>query len=262
MAEQPETVDAGAPLAPAVDWKPNHPLLRRIDQLWCLGERWLCGAMFLTMSLLVFLGVVASVFAGRREWVDVVVLFGFTWLALRTRAVKEGERRLSHPLSLAIAAGVTAALSGLVVVYTDRYPGGITEVRPLALCMMLWVALLGASIATFERGHLALEMGEKLWPARIRHIIRALARGLAAGCCLLLFYLSWVAVKQRYGFWASSSQGLRSDIVPGLTEWGVPAWAVLAIMPYTFAAMTVRMLAQSVTIAMRRDKPLEEKLPS
>jgi len=241
---------------------PTFPLLRRIDDLWCRGERWLCGAMFLAMSVLVFFGVVASVFASRREWIDVVVLFGVVLLGLRTRAVREGEKRLPLPWMVGLAATATAAITGLVLVYTNRYPGGITEIRPLALCMMLWVALLGASIATHERAHLALEMGEKLWPARVRHLVKALARGIAAACCLLLFYLSFIEVESRYGFWASSSEGLRSDIVSGLNEWGVPAWLVLVIMPYTFAAMTVRMAAQSVTLASRTDAPLEEKLPT
>ncbi len=241
---------------------PSFSLIRRIDDLWCRGERWLCGAMFLTMSVLVFLGVVASVFASRREWLDVVVLFGVVLLGLRTRALREGERRLALHWMVAVAAAATAALTGLVIVYTNRYPGGITEVRPLALCMMLWVALLGASIATHERAHLALEMGEKLWPARFRHAIKALARGLAAACCVLLFYLSWIEVKSRYGFWASSSEGLRSDIVSGLNAWNVPAWLVLVIMPYTFAAMAVRMAAQTVTLATGTDAPIEDKLPS
>src|SRR5678815_1160371 len=147
--------------------------------------------MFLLMSVLVFLGVVASVFATRRQWSDAIVLFALVLLALRTRAVRPGEKRMGAPLTIGVAAAITGALSALVVLYTDRYPGGITEIRPLALCMMLWVALLGASIATFERGHLALEMGEKLWPEKIRHLVKALARGLAAACCVLLFYLSY-----------------------------------------------------------------------
>jgi TRAP-type C4-dicarboxylate transport system permease small subunit len=246
----------------AAEWKPSFPLIRRIDEYWVKGERILCGAMFLLMSVLVFLGVVASVFANRREWLDPIILFGVVLLALRTRALKEGEKRWPMPIMLGVAAAGTAALSGLVVLYTNRYPGGITEVRPLALCMMLWVALLGASIATFDRSHLALEMGEKLWPAKIRHYVKALARGLAAACCLLLLDLSWIEVTQRHDFWASSTGGLRSDIVPGLTEWGVPAWLVLLVMPYTFAAMAIRMGAQAVTLATRRDKPLEDRLPS
>ena len=43
--------------------------------------------------------------------------------------------------------------------------------------MMMWVALLGASMATYERSHLALEMGEKIWPQKWLRYVKAVAHG-------------------------------------------------------------------------------------
>lgn len=268
MAEEPQD-EAPAALEPEVEWKPNFPRVRRIDEVWCAVERTVCGGMFLIMSLLVFAAVVSSIFASRREWLDVGLLFGFLYLACRTRTVREGETRLSHPVCLGIAAVGTAALTLITLWYIDAFPGGLPQAQALALCMMLWVALLGASITTFDRAHLALEFGEQLWPQRFRHIVRGVARALTAACCLFLMWLSWLALGMRYGLWDRG--GHRADLVAGLDQPfsllffdvnGLPQWVVIVIVPYTFLAMAIRFGAQSYTTATLQNKPEEEQLPT
>lgn len=268
MAQEADTEEPAA-LEPEVEWKPNFPRLRELDRLWCELERWLCGGMFLIMSLLVFAAVVSAVFAARREWIDAGILFGFIYLGCRTRTVRDGEARLSQALSLAISAGGTVLVSLAVIYYTDAIPGGLPQAPALALCMMLWVALLGASITTFDRSHLALEFGEKIWPQRTLHIIKGIARALTAGGCLFLMWLSWIAVNERHDLWSRGDY--RADLVPGLDEPfsllffdanGLPQWVVLVIIPYTFLAMAIRFGAQSYTVVTHQSKPEEEQLPT
>jgi len=247
-------------LGPAVDWEPSFPRIRAFDRLWCQVERWVCGAMFLVMSLLVFAAVVSAVFAGGGNWYQGLVLFGAAYLACRTRAVKEGEQRLGQGKCLGIAAAVTVVAGATVHYYTQSFPGGLPQAPALGMCLMLWVALLGASITTFERSHLALEFGEKLWPQRYLHLVKAAARAFTALCCVSLFWLSVIVVMERHELWVQGDH--MADLVAGLQAEGLPAWVVLVIMPYTFAAMTIRMLAQSYTIATRTAAPEEEQLPT
>lgn len=232
-------------------WEPNFPRVRRIDEIWYRGERLLCGGMFLIMSLMVFAAVITDIFGTRRSLIDPLVCFAMVWLAVRTRTVKDGETRPSYRRSLVIAATITAAISGVVYLYTEIYPGGFVWAQKLALVMMLWVALLGASMATYERAHLSLEMGEKLWPKRWLHVIKALAHAVTSAFCVALLLLSVRMVSDQLG-WHSNVKA---------NDW-LPMWVALAILPYTFAAMSVRLLAQTYTLATRRDKPVEEQLPT
>lgn len=243
--------ETAAPGGPTPPWRPNFATIRRIDDLWHRGERLLCGGIFLVMALMVFAAVVTETFGNRREWSDVALLAVVCFAAVRTRAVKPGETRWSLPVSAVIAAIATAAIAGAVYLYTERYPGGFIWAQKLALVMMIWVALLGASMATFERSHLSLELGEKLWPGAIVHLVKALALALASAFCAASTLLAYNLVShQRH-------EGLLIDA----NDW-LPTWAAFVIVPYAFASMTVRLLAQAYTTATRTGEPIEERLPS
>ena len=245
------TETEGIPAAAAAAWVPNFPTIRRIDALWYQAERILCGSIFLVMSLLVFAAVVRDAFATRHEWLDVAILFGLVWLAVRTRAVKDGERKLGHGASLAVALSVTAAIGGAVYVYTESFPEGFVFAQKLALVMMLWVALLGASMATYERAHLALELGEKLWPTAVLRYVKGLAHAITSAFCACLAILSYQLVV------ANAHEGAYIEA----NTW-LPRWAAFVIMPYVFAAMAVRMLAQSYTLSTGAAEPEEDRLPT
>jgi TRAP-type C4-dicarboxylate transport system permease small subunit len=236
---------------PPPPWTPTYPLIRRIDHLWFFAERVLCAAMFLVMGLMVFASVVTEIFGRRHQWSDVAILFGVCLLGVRTRAVKPGERKLSWPVSLGIAAALAAALAGLVYFYAREYPGGFIWAQKLALVMMIWVALLGASMATYDRSHLALEMGEKLWPQKVLPYIKALAHAVTAGFCVIAFYLSINLIQ---------AQAKEGHTIPAV-DW-LPTWVAFLAMPYAFGAMTVRFLAQGVTTATKTAEPIADRMPS
>ncbi len=236
-------------LTSSVAWEPNFPRIRRLDDLWYRGERMLCGVMFLLMTLLVFVAVLNEKFGARQKWSDAFVLFGLVYLGTRTRTVREGETRMSQAVSLGVSAGITVGLSLLVVLFAK--PGGWVFAQKLALVMMLWVALLGASMATYERAHLSLEMGEKIWPRRFLHVIKAFAHALTSACCLVLFLLSVHMVREYMGW----GQVIEAN------EW-LPRWVAVLIMAYVFGAMSVRFAAQAVTVALKKQKPPQEQLPT
>lgn len=248
MADDPPPLEP-AGLAPA--WTPTYPTIRRIDELWHKGERLLCGGLFLLMALMVFASVVTETFGNRREWTDVIVLGVVCFVAVRTRAVKPGEVRWPLPVAAAVAAAATLVIAGAVYLYTERYPGGFIWAQKLALVMMIWVALLGASMAAYERSHLALELGEKLWPARILHVVKALSLGVASAFCAASALLAWNLVLHQ-----------RAEGAPVVANEWLPSWVAFLVVPYAFLAMGVRLAAQSFTTATRSSEPVEERLPS
>lgn len=232
-------------------WTPTFPVIRRIDAIWYQTERWLCGGMFLFMALLVFGSVLQEAFTTRREWGDVVVLFLLCLLGARTRAVKDGEKVPSWAMVAIWAAAATAAIVGFVYASIWLLEGHSIMIQKLALVMMIWVALLGASMATYERSHLSLEMGEKLWPARWLHLVKAAGHGVASAFCLAAFLLSVRLVESQ----------MKLGVVVEDADW-LSLWQAFLVVPYAFAAMAVRFLAQAATVATGKAEPMEERLPT
>ena len=248
--DEPEV--PAARVAAGAKYVPSFPLIRRIDDAWFQLERALCAVLFLAMGALVFAAVVKETFGVRKEWLDAVILFGVCLLGVRTRAVKEGERRFGWPMSLVIAAVLTGAAIGMLFLYlrwTDR--GGMIWAQKLTLVLMVWVSLLGASMATYDRSHLALEMGEKLWPKPWLRYVKALAHGVASAFCAVCFILAVYLVQQN------ADQGTVIED----NRW-LARWQALLVMPYAFGAMAIRFFAQSVTTATATSAPEEDRLPT
>lgn len=232
-------------------WQPTFPLIRRIDAYWYRTERLLCGGMFLLMALLVFGSVVQEAYVTRREWSDVVILFAVCLLGARTRRVAHGEAVPSWGRVVLHAALATGFVVGGVVAAIWLLEGHSIMIQKLALVMMIWVALLGASMATYERSHLALEMGEKLWPERLLHLVKAMAHGIASAFCVAAFLLSVKLVESQ----------LHLGVIVEDAEW-LSLWQAFLVVPYAFAAMAVRFMAQAATIATRKAEPMEDRLPT
>ncbi len=238
--------------------QPNFPLIRKIDEIWFRAERYLCGGMFLLMGLLVFVAVVRDIFGTRHEWTDLIILYAFALAAVRTRVPSEGKQRPSWLAAAGIALGLTVAIAALVELYVRNLPGGFVWAGEVALGLMLWVAFLGASMATYEKAHLALEFGEKIWPKRVLHIVRALAHAVTSACCIGLLLLSIHSLREHHAAWEAA--GHHGSTLQTL-DW-VPLWAVFLIFPYVFIAMTVRLLAQTYTVATKTAQIPKEQIPT
>jgi len=240
-----------AKLEPEVEWVPNFPRIRALDAAWYRVEQYACGIMFLIMCLAVFFAAVSGKFVARQYWSDVLILFGLVYLGTRTRVIKEGETKPSQARSLVVSLLLTAAVVFWVRWFTYQYPSGVPNIDKIATVMMLWVSLLGASLATYERAHLSLEMGEKLWPARMLHLVKAFAHAVTSAFCIALLVLSWHVLMR--------AKELETVVEP--VQW-LPVWFAMLILPYLFIIMTVRLLAQSYTLATKKDSPLEEQIPT
>lgn len=168
---------------------------------------------------------------------NLAIAFGISFAMLRTMT-------RTPPLSRGRAAGLalvaTAALAAGVKLILVGLPNGLIWGPRFALACLLWIGFLGASIATFEKRHLALELGDKIWPARALPFVRALAMLAAAGMCAFLFVLAMKSISAHHAKWvlnkAAEGENLSSELQ-------VPRWALLVVLPYTFAVMTIRFLA-------------------
>jgi len=244
--------EAPGPLSrPEGRWVPTYPTIRKVDYYWFQAERGVSAAMFLLMGLVMFVTVVAEVFSTRREWTDVVALYLVALLAVRTRAVKGDERKLTWPMAIGIAAGLTGAIVGAVLLYVDRYPGGFIWAQKLALVLMMWIAMIGASMATYDRSHLALEMGEKLWPQKALRFVKGFAHAVTSAFCVVFLIFSLEVLKHQ-----------RTEASLIATFDTFETWEAFLVVPYAFAMMALRFLAQAWTTVADTAEPMEERLPT
>jgi TRAP-type C4-dicarboxylate transport system permease small subunit len=244
-----------------------------IDALICKAEKSLASFLFLLMSLVVFADVLHRVFSrtpGRLasmiapliqstpeamdpviDRVVVPVLFFLTAygaILSRARALKIEIKSLTA----AIQAFVGSLGAGLLIIaFIKLIPSGLVWSPYFGLSCLLWLGLLGASIATHQGQHLALEMGEKLWPEKLRPIVSKFASLLVGGFCILIAILAVLSVKDHYVDWSS---GPGAGLIPSI-EW--PKWAVYLVIPYSFFMMGFRFMGRSIGIlsdAVKKDE--------
>lgn len=166
-------------------------------------------------------------------WTGVCILGAFTALADSSTGKKVG-------VGVVIAAVTTGA--GLLMV--KMLPNGLIFAQRLALALLLWTAMLGCSMATYTRRHIALQAIQKIVPEDKLKAHSALSLLLAAGFASFLTVVGAEYAVTNYVRW-SSSGGISGtfDSIP------IPYWTVTASIPFAFALSTVRLLAQSVLVA-------------
>lgn len=240
--------------------QPRNPL-RRVDYVLWQGERWLAAVLFLFMTALMFLNVVHRVIDrqlaraeangyGTITW-EIAILVVVCIAGARTSPRKDGSRR---PWALCLGVGIAAAAVcvGFVWAVMKVFPNGLVWGPFVAMCAMLWVALLGASIATYERRHLTLEMGEKIWPKKLLKYIKALSLLAAVVACVVLLLLAYKSLTAHRADW------IHNPLTGHIEDTKIPRWVVFLIFPYTFIVMAARFLGQAAQSATSR-APGEEK---
>jgi len=122
--------------------------------------------------------------------------------------------RLSfHSADSVVAAGegalLTLAFLAMVGLYFHHMvDGSLTFEGKLATFLMLWVGFLGASLATREKKHLAVEALFKALPFRYKPLLRILAALVATGTALVLAILAWNFTVSTYNLRSTEEQVL------------------------------------------------------
>jgi tripartite ATP-independent transporter DctM subunit len=140
-------------------------------------------------------------------------------------------------------AGAALLAMGLLPVFEMAMRGvtgsGIPGAQSFVQHLTLWVAFLGAMLATREGRHLSLSTDLKIFPDRIQHYGDLLAAAASTAVSAGLFWASWRFVKSEYDFSVGAGG-----------HW-LPAWAMEAILPLAFLVMTLRMMVQPADRAVR-----------
>jgi TRAP-type C4-dicarboxylate transport system permease small subunit len=121
------------------------------------------------------------------------------------------------------------ALAFSQVVLRNMLSTGIGWADVAVRHLMLWVGLLGASVAAKENRHLSVDVASRLLPPKGVHALEAVLGLVTAGVCGLLFWASLLFMRSLYEFGTGTIEGL-------------PAALAGMILPLAFAGLALRFL--------------------
>lgn len=99
--------------------------------------------------------------------------------------------------------------------------------------MVLWIMLLGASIATKERKHIAIDVVSRFFSLRKRYIIEIIISTVSVYVCHLLAFASWTFLMDER----------RSGSV---LIFNFPTWIFLIIIPFAFYVIAFRFVIRAL----------------
>jgi len=124
-------------------------------------------------------------------------------------------------------------LASTQILLRNLLDSGFIWIDPLLRVLVLWLGLIGATVATRNNRHIRIDLLSKLFSRNTHRLIQSIIGQVSAWTCLVV---AW------YGF-----KWIQMDYVDGVTSFaGVPAWLLEVIIPVTFALIGLRYLIMSV----------------
>jgi C4-dicarboxylate transporter DctQ subunit len=135
-------------------------------------------------------------------------------------------------LSSLLAAMIILVLTQIILrnVFHSGIGGGVEIVRHL----VLWIAFVGAGLATREGRHVKIDMASRILSTRGRKIADIISTLFSVVVCTILFVASCKFVYMDY-----TSAGVASFL-------NVPLWIMEAIIPVGYLIVTIRFSAQAI----------------
>ncbi len=129
-------------------------------------------------------------------------------------------------------------LAGTQIFLRNFFDSGFVWIDPLLRILMLWLGLIGATVATRHGKHIRIDLLSRFFERNTLRLMQALIGQISAWTCLVI---AW------YGF-----DWIKLDYADGLSSFaGIPAWAVEIIVPLAFALIGLRYLLRSMMWARR-----------
>ena len=214
-------------------------MLKRInDRLYWLERTFVAWATGF-MGVVVFLDVMHRTASRDEGYLKTIVVLAclspFVFGAVRMRGEQNGVR------AAGITFGLLALVFGALQLFLVLVPNGLVWSQTLGLIMMLWVGCFGASTATYENRHLALDLGSKLWPKAALPYVQGVGNLVTAAFCGMLAFLSVYSLHSHYGDYLDTD-GAGGTFVAIV----IPKFLAFTVIPMGFGLMGLRFTAQAM----------------
>lgn len=123
------------------------------------------------------------------------------------------------------------------IVLRNGFDGGILWADALLRVLVLWIALLGAMVASREQRHINIDLISRFLPPAGKRVAGVIAAGFTAGICATLAWYCFDFVRMEH-----------ESPSPAFAD--VPTWVCESIMPIAFALIALRYFIHCARIAI------------
>jgi C4-dicarboxylate transporter DctQ subunit len=144
---------------------------------------------------------------------------------------------------------VTTCLGAMVIIVLCQifmrnvFDSGFVVGDSMVKHLVLWVTFLGAGLASKKRGHIRIDVADKLFTGRAKTFIEAVVTLFSSSICAILSHASYNFVMMEY----------ESNQTFGMTD--IPVWLLESIIPVGFAIIALRFFINFITAVKRTVKP-------
>lgn len=127
-------------------------------------------------------------------------------------------------------------LASTQIVLRNLFDSGLLWIDPLLRVLVLWLGLLGATVATRDNKHIRIDLLSRYFAEKTHHLIELVAGQVSAWTCLIIawFGMRWIGL----------------DYADGIRSFGgIPAWMLEVIVPLSFALIGLRFFVLSLASA-------------
>ena len=121
----------------------------------------------------------------------------------------------------------------------EIFKEGISWAQKISLHLMFWGGMLGVAVVSSKGAHIRPEIGEKLWPEKLKPVLKAIEHFFIAAFCAAMAAVAINFVLQSKG------DGQRHPVTD------IPLWILQIVLPYVFISMTLRHLVYSFIPSLR-----------
>ncbi|MFV2030869.1 MAG: TRAP transporter small permease [Gammaproteobacteria bacterium] len=133
---------------------------------------------------------------------------------------------------LVVLLGTMIALASTQIALRNLFDYGLVWIDPLLRVMVLWLGLIGASVATRENRHIQIDLLTRFLDEKSLLLLNIIINQFSAWVCLII---AW------YG-----AAWIRFDFVDEIPSFiGIPAWMLEIVIPIAFTIIGIRYLVQS-----------------
>ena len=126
-------------------------------------------------------------------------------------------------------------LAFLQIVARNLLDSGFLWIDPTLRVLVLWLGLVGATVATRDNKHIRIDLIHKLFKKNTHRAIQSMVELFSAAVCLVI---GW------YGL-----QWIRWDYEDGAIAFAsIPAWMLEVIVPAAFTLIGLRYLVKSAML--------------
>ena len=139
---------------------------------------------------------------------------------------------------LALLLTVMIVLAGTQILMRNLFDSGFVWIDPLLRALVLWLGLIGATVATRHNKHIRIDLLSQYFRRNTVRLMEVVVSQVSAWTCVLVawFGLDWIMIDYEGGVEAFA---------------GIPNWMISAIIPASFTLIGLRFLLLSCASARR-----------